>query len=123
VALPEVIDEVRTAFEAYQAALLANDVPALDGWFLDDPSTSRFGIGDVQHGHDELVAWRATARPVSPARELLRTDVVVLGNDAAVITCEFRDEPGGPVGRQSQTWARLAEGWRIVHAHVSLPQS
>jgi len=30
--------------------------------------------------------------------------------------------PGGDVlGRQSQTWVRLAEGWRIVTAHVSQP--
>jgi hypothetical protein len=25
------------------------------------------------------------------------------------------------LGRQSQTWVRLPEGWRIVTAHVSLP--
>jgi hypothetical protein len=34
----------------------------------------------------------------------------------------FEREVDGQVtrGRQSQTWARLPEGWRIVFAHVSL---
>lgn len=121
VALPEVIDEVRTAFESYHLALLADDVEALDGWFLDDASTSRFGLDDVQHGHGEISAWHRSAPPAPPTRELLRADVVVLGNDAAVITCEFRDDVGGSVGRASQVWARVSEGWRIVHAHVSSP--
>jgi hypothetical protein len=32
----------------------------------------------------------------------------------------FRREGGNKIGRQSQTWQRLPQGWRIVAAHVSL---
>jgi hypothetical protein len=36
------------------------------------------------------------------------------------VSTEFRS-PGSPVvGRQTQAWARLPEGWRIVAAHVSI---
>ncbi|HEY3621783.1 MAG TPA: AtzH-like domain-containing protein [Roseiarcus sp.] len=28
----------------------------------------------------------------------------------------------GMTGRQSQVWLRTDEGWRVVAAHVSLPQ-
>jgi hypothetical protein len=31
-----------------------------------------------------------------------------------------RDAAAGKIGRQSQTWMRTAEGWRVVAAHVSL---
>jgi hypothetical protein len=27
---------------------------------------------------------------------------------------------GGKVGRQSQTWMRTEQGWRVVSAHVSV---
>jgi hypothetical protein len=33
---------------------------------------------------------------------------------------EFLREGGSKIGRQSQTWVRLPEGWRVVAAHVSL---
>jgi hypothetical protein len=32
----------------------------------------------------------------------------------------WRRADGPVLGRQSQTWARLAEGWRVVAAHVSV---
>ena len=33
---------------------------------------------------------------------------------------EFRRDGSARIGRQSQTWVRIAEGWRVVAAHVSL---
>ena len=33
---------------------------------------------------------------------------------------EFERADGTVRGRQSQTWVRMPEGWRIVAAHVSL---
>ncbi len=33
---------------------------------------------------------------------------------------EFRREGNERIGRQSQTWVRFAEGWRVAAAHVSL---
>ena len=40
--------EVRACFDAYEQALSANDVDAMDGWFWPDPSVVRFGIADRQ---------------------------------------------------------------------------
>jgi len=47
---------------------------------------------------------------------------VSFGRDFGSVTLEFeRSVNGGVVrGRQSQTWVRMADGWRIVAAHVSL---
>jgi hypothetical protein len=40
-------------------------------------------------------------------------------NFATASTLFHRASAPGKVGRQMQSWARLAEGWRIVAAHVS----
>lgn len=118
--LPRVVAEVRDAFEAYEAALLANDVDALNEWFWDDDATIRYGIGDQQHGYAALAAWRRAVEPVPADRAIVRADVVVLGDDVAVVTCEFRNGDEPALARQSQVWARTSNGWRIVHAHVSM---
>jgi hypothetical protein len=33
---------------------------------------------------------------------------------------EFQRDGSTKTGRQSQTWVRFPEGWRVVAAHVSL---
>lgn len=114
---PLVHDEVTRCFLAYDAALLAGDVEALDGWFFDGPQASRFGLGQELHGGDEISAWRRTASPVVRAA-LRRYDVVTLDDDVAVVSAEFDDE--GAVGRQTQTWVRCQAGWRVLSGHVSL---
>ncbi|HEY6534002.1 MAG TPA: AtzH-like domain-containing protein [Acidimicrobiales bacterium] len=113
-------DEVRACFEAYERALLANDVETMDGWFTDDPSVVRFGIADCQHGPDQISAWRRTAEPVPVDRRHVRTTVTALGPDVVLVALEFAngDRPGR--GRQSQVWQRTAVGWRVAHAHVSM---
>jgi hypothetical protein len=56
----------------------------------------------------------------SPPRELLHTVITTYGRDFATANVEFRREGSRQTGRQSQTWLRTAEGWRVVAAHVSL---
>ena len=41
------------------------------------------------------------------------------GRDYGVANRVFRRDPDPRVGRQSQTWLRTADGWRVVAAHVS----
>jgi hypothetical protein len=36
------------------------------------------------------------------------------------VSCEFSDPSTSHTGRQTQTWVRTVEGWRIAAAHVSL---
>jgi ketosteroid isomerase-like protein len=114
------IDEVRGCFTAYERALLANDVEAMDGWFDRDSNVVRFGIAERQHGFDEISAWRRDADPVPPDRRHVRTTFAPAGDDVVVVALEFTNGDAPGVGRQSQVWARTPEGWRIVHAHVSM---
>ncbi len=117
--LPGVVAQVTAAFDAYEAALVAGDTAVLNELFWESPLTVRFGVGDAQTGHEALARWRAAQPPLPSGRTLDDTRVVGLGEDVAVVTTTFR-YPGRPtVGRQSQTWVRMPEGWRIVSAHVS----
>jgi hypothetical protein len=117
--LPDVVAEVAAAFEAYERALVTNDVEALDRFFRDDDRTLRYGIGENLYGYAEIKAFRSARSPVGLARTRARTIITTFGRDFAVASTLFRRAPGR-VGRQMQTWVRFADGWRVVAAHVSV---
>jgi hypothetical protein len=119
--LPEVVAQVRTAFERYEQALIANDVAALDAMFHDDPRTIRYGGTENLYGFQAIEAFRAARSPVGLARTLSQTVITTYGRDHAVAsTLFYRASAPGKIGRQMQTWVRFAQGWRVVAAHVSL---
>jgi hypothetical protein len=119
--LPDVVAEVRAAFERYEAALVANDVAALNALFHDDPRTIRYGGAENLYGTAEIMAFRAARSPLGLARSLSKTVITSYGRDHAVAATLFRRaSTPGKVGRQMQTWVRFPEGWRVVAAHVSL---
>ena len=119
--LPDVVAEVRAAFERYEAALTSNDVAALDGLFRDDARTIRYGGGENLYGYAEIKAFRAARSAAGLGRTLSRTVVTTYGRDFAVAATLFeRPSAPGKVGRQMQTWVRFPNGWRIVAAHVSV---
>jgi len=63
----------------------------------------------------------AASRPSQGlARRLLRTVITTYGRDFGVANTSFRRQGAARTGRQSHTWLRRPEGWRIVAAHVSL---
>jgi hypothetical protein len=117
---PDVVAEVAAAFTDYEKALVAGDVGALGAWFWDSPAVTRFGIADRQTGAAALHAWRAAQPPLPAGRRLYDTRITTFGPDLATVTTLFAYPDGPGEGRQSQTWVRLPEGWRIVHAHVSV---
>ncbi len=119
--LPEVKAEVEAAFAAYERALVANDVAALDRSFLDRSTTIRYGATENLYGYAEIAAFRAARSPQGLARTLERTVITTFGRDFAVASTLFR-RPGAPgkIGRQTQSWVRTAGGWRVAAAHVSI---
>jgi ketosteroid isomerase-like protein len=116
----DVAAEIRAAFDAYEAALMANDVEALTGFFWEDPRTVRLSRDGGLYGFEAIAAFRLGRDASDVARELLRADVVALGPEVGVATAEYRRLSSGRRGAQSQVWMRRPEGWRIVSAHVSL---
>ncbi len=112
--------EIRAAFDRYEAALRANDVEALTGFFWNDPRAVRLMTEGGLYGFAAIAAFRRGRDPADLARELLRVDVVPLSPDIGVATAEYRRLGSGRRGAQSQVWMRTADGWRIASAHVSL---
>lgn len=117
---PRVLAEVQAVFARYEDALVNNKVDVLDALFWHSPHTVRYGAGENLYGHDAIAAFRAARLSTGLARELLRTVITTYGNDFATTMIEFRREGSASIGRQSQTWVRWPEGWRVVAAHVSL---
>ena len=111
--------EVLACFTAYEQALSAGDLAAMDAWFADDTRTVRFGIADEQRGAEEVRHWRGAAPRIPAGRRLSKTRVDLWTEDLAVVTTLFRYPSAVSVGRQTQTWLRTAVGWRIIQAHVS----
>jgi len=119
--LPEVVAEVRAAFERYEKALVTNDMDTLNALFHRDERTIRYGIQENLYGHEAIAAFRAARSPVGLDRTLRRTVITAYGRDLAVAsTLFYRSSFADKVGRQMQTWVRFAQGWRIVAAHVSV---
>lgn len=115
----EILAEVRAAFARYEDALVHNKVEVLDELFWNSPHTVRYGATENLVGYAEIQAFRAGRSPQGLARTLHRTVITTFGGDHATAMTEFLREGSDVVGRQSQTWVRFPEGWRVVAAHVS----
>ena len=119
--LPEVVAEVRQAFDRYEKALVTNDVAVLDEIFREDLRTIRYGGAEILYGFAEIAEFRAARSPVGLARELSRMVITTYGRDFAVASTLFRRATlPGKIGRQMQTWVKFPQGWRVVAAHVSV---
>lgn len=118
---PAVLAEVEAAFADYERALTSNDVATLDRLFKDAPETLRYGVAENLYGYAEIAAFRSARSPVGLERTLERTVITSYGEAMATANTLFRrDTMPGKLGRQSQTWVKFPEGWRVVAAHVSL---
>ena len=53
---PAVLAQVTTLVDAYEAALMSNDVEALDGAFWNSPHTVRLGVAENLWSFDEIAA-------------------------------------------------------------------
>lgn len=116
---PDVVAAVRAAFARYERALVDGNVAVLTELFWDDPRCVRYGVADRQHGAAEIAAWRRAHPSVPPGRRLRDTVIVAVDDRTAVVSTLFGYPDAVVEGRQTQMWARLAAGWRIIAAHVS----
>jgi hypothetical protein len=117
---PEIVAEMEANFARYERALMTNDVDDLVNLFWNSELTLRYGVGEELHGIAAIAAFRAGRVGGSPSRVLARTRITTFGGDFATANTEFQRSNATRIGRQSQTWVRFAEGWRITSAHVSL---
>lgn len=118
--IPDVVAELTAAFLRYEKALTSNNVALLDELFWDSGHTLRYGVTENLYGYDEIKAFRAARPAAGLEREIFRTVITTYGRDFGTANTEFRRVNSDRTGRQSQTWIRTREGWRVASAHVSL---
>jgi hypothetical protein len=117
--IPEIVTEVTEVHERYERALSTNDLDVLDSLFWDSERTLRYGPNGTLLGHAAISAFRRARKIKGIERTVLNTLVTTFGRDFAVTNSESKRPGAAGKGRQSQTWVRMQEGWRIVSAHVS----
>jgi ketosteroid isomerase-like protein len=115
----EVVAQVWAAFLAYEQALVAHDVDALNDCFWRDPRAVRHGLEGTQRGFEEIASWRRITDPVPAGRTLHDTVLTTFGPDVAVVDTKFTSPGRDVTGRQSQVWVRVDGRWLIARAHVS----
>jgi hypothetical protein len=118
--IPAIHAEVTAVFARYEDALVNNHVEVLDELFWPSEHTVRYGVGENLHGIEAIRAFRHARPAVGLARTLMNTVITTYGRDCATAMTEFQRDGMARSGRQSQTWVRFPEGWRVVAAHVSL---
>ena len=118
---PQALAGMTEAFERYERALMSNDPATLERLFWNSPHTLRYGVAENLYGWEEICAFRQRRANAggAPQRRITRTVLTTYGKDFGTANIEYvRDS--GKSGRQSQTWMRTPEGWRVVAAHVSM---
>lgn len=116
---PDIVEEVKAAFYEYERALMEDDLEAMADLFHQAPQTVRYGVGECLYGSEDIAAFRK-ARGGSPRRTLGKVAITVYGDSLGTTNAEFFRENSPVRGRQSQTWIKFPEGWKVVSAHVSL---
>ena len=118
--IPEVVAEVRELFERYEKALVEKNVEVLDATFWRSPHTIRLTPVEHGFGFDEIHAHRVRRPPGPGTKEARhRLEILTLGRDLATVNLVYKVRGRDQIGRQSQTWVRFPEGWKVVSAHVS----
>lgn len=117
--LPDSLAGLRAAFERYERALTGNDVAVLDELFWNSPLTVRLGATENLYGYEAIRTFRKGRSPKGLMRELRNTLLTTYGDGFGHASTEFTRDGDARVGRQTQTWVRMPQGWRIVAAHVS----
>ena len=116
---PQALAELTAAFEAYERALLGNDIEGMNDLFWQSPLTLRYGVKELLYSHAEIAKFRRDRGAIDQRRTLRNTRITTFGRDFGVANTEYVPHGTEKIGRQSQTWVRTDEGWRIVAAHVS----
>ncbi|MBW4519668.1 MAG: oxalurate catabolism protein HpxZ [Scytolyngbya sp. HA4215-MV1] len=117
-----IVAELTDLYLQYETALCTNDLATMDALFWHTPEVVRFGATENLYGIEAIRNFRQNRPTVNLQREIAHLQVVTFGQDTASVTVEFSKVIEGILrsGRQSQTWYRFPEGWKIVSAHVSL---
>ena len=97
--IPDVIAEVKSVFEQYEAALVGNDLDILDELFWNSPHTIRYGVNENLYGYEAIATFRKARKKMNLERVLMKTIITTYGGDFATANTEFQRQETGKFGR------------------------
>lgn len=109
--------DLRAAFDAYERAIMANDLDALDAAFAPGEATLRGDGAGLLVGHEQISAFRGLRGGVAP-RVIESVEYRPLGEGLALLVSVSRFAGGGR-GLQTQVWELTSGRWLITAAHVT----
>ncbi|MDQ3135428.1 MAG: nuclear transport factor 2 family protein [Acidobacteriota bacterium] len=119
---------VRGVFETLLDGIRKADVETVMSVYWNSPDLLLFNNnGTVTRGWEQVRANRTTSYPNLKNVEIEARDVRVrlLGRDAAIVTClwrqaqDFRGAPETATGRLTLTYRLINNGWKVIHTHTS----
>lgn len=116
---PAFVAEITEILDRYDRAIASNDLDALDEMFWRSDKTLRYGPNGSLYGHAAISAFRRGRNIKGIERTRGLTVITTFGENFACADAEYSRPGLRGTSRQSQTWVRMPEGWRIVSAHVS----
>ena len=114
--LPEVVAEVKAAFDRYEKALVDNDVTTLNSTFRKDPRTIRYGGTENLYGYAEIESFALPACRLAHAQSQEPSSA-----RTAATTRSLRRYSSAPARRQKLA-DRCRPGCAFRKAGVSLPR-
>jgi len=119
---------VRGVFETLLDGIRKADVETVMSVYWNSPDLLLFNNnGTVTRGWEQVRSNRTTSYPNLKNVEIEARDVRVrlLGRDAAIVTClwrqaqDFRGAPETATGRLTLTYRLINNGWKVIHTHTS----
>jgi amidase len=118
-------DGLMNAFDAYEAALMDNDLQALSELFAPDDVLGP-GVPTVRADKDELLVGHHTIdqfrrnRAGAPTRTLRQVLIQTINASTALVIAQADLARGGS-SVQTQLWHHTDNRWAVTAAHVSIP--
>lgn len=114
----DVFEEIHQLFTKYEKALSDNDVSILKTLFWHNKETTRIGMSENLYGYDDIIRY-CESRKHGLSKDVRHLQILTLDENTAVTNVEYARAGTDKIGRQSQTWYKFPEGWKIISAHVS----
>lgn len=118
----KIVTEIEEQVMRYEKALVNNEIAVLNELFWHSEHTVRLGGSENLFGFDAIAQFRSNRSTKGLDRVVEKVSVSTFGEQLACAHVIF-SRPGQPLGRQSQTWVKIDQQWRIVSAHVSTLKS
>lgn len=128
---PPIPADLRAAFDAYERAIVANDLDALDDFFAPGSDTLRGDTAGLLVGHEAISGFRSLRggvppreiteihyRPLASGGEPAASGTASADGDVALLISVSQFSGGGR-GLQTQIWQRVDGRWLITAAHVT----